>query len=94
LRGREAIAASCSSDGFLSGAVGMRAIIFILLSAAALVSCTPESNEVTGSINNCAKKMFTPYNPKDMKQCVAACIACENGVITTCSTSCTLKGAR
>jgi hypothetical protein len=29
-----------------------------------------------------------------MKQCVAVCIACESGVITTCSTSCTLKGAR
>jgi hypothetical protein len=30
----------------------------------------------------------------DMKQCVGACIACERGVITTCSTSCTLKGAQ
>jgi hypothetical protein len=29
-----------------------------------------------------------------MKQCVAVCIACERGVVTTCSTSCTLKGAR
>jgi hypothetical protein len=29
-----------------------------------------------------------------MKQCVAACIACERGVTTTCSTSCTLKGAQ
>ena len=29
-----------------------------------------------------------------MRQCVAVCIACERGVTTTCSTSCTLKGAR
>jgi hypothetical protein len=49
---------------------------------------------VTGSINDCARKLFTPYNPKNMKQCVAVCIACESGVTTTCSTSCTLKGAR
>jgi hypothetical protein len=72
----------------------MRAIIFIMMSAAALVSCTPDNNEVTGSINDCARKLFTPYNPKNMKQCVAVCIACESGVTTTCSTSCTLKGAR
>ena len=71
----------------------MRAIIVIILSAAALCSCTPET-DVTGSVNNCARKLFTPYNPKDAKQCVAACIACESGVTTTCSTSCMLKGAR
>ena len=53
----------------------MRAIIFIMMSAAALVSCTPDNNEVTGSINDCARKLFTPYNPKNMKQCVAVCIA-------------------
>jgi hypothetical protein len=70
----------------------MRAIIAILLCAAALAACTPDNNDVTGSID-CANKLYTPYNPKDMKQCVAACIACERGVITTCSTSCTLKGA-
>jgi len=69
----------------------MRAIIAIVLSAAALAACKPD-NEVTGSID-CANKLYTPYNPKDMNQCVAACIACERGVVTTCSTSCTLKGA-
>ena len=31
---------------------------------------------------------------RGMKQCVAVCIACERGVMTTCSTSCTLKGAQ
>jgi hypothetical protein len=72
----------------------MRVIIAILLSAAALASCTPESNnDVTGSVSDCARKLYSQYNPKDMKQCVAVCIACERGVMTTCSTSCTLKGA-
>jgi hypothetical protein len=72
----------------------MRAIIVIVLSAALLAACQPENNEVvTGSIGNCARKLYSAYNPKDIKQCVAVCIACESGVTTTCSTSCTLKGA-
>ena len=81
------------SDGSLSGASTMRAIITIMLCAATLAACTPDtSNDVTGSID-CANRLYTPYNPKNMKQCVAVCIACERGVTTTCSTSCTLKGA-
>jgi hypothetical protein len=72
----------------------MRTIIAIVLSAALLASCTPESNnDVTGSIDSCTRRLYSAYNPKDMKQCVAVCIACERGVVTTCSTSCTLKGA-
>ena len=73
----------------------MRAIMAIVLAAAVLASCTPENNgDVTGSIDSCTRKLYSAYNPKDMKQCVAVCIACERGVMTTCSTSCTLKGAR
>jgi hypothetical protein len=71
----------------------MRAIIAIVLCAAALVGCTPDNNDVTGSIESCTRQLYSAYNPKDMKQCVAVCIACERGVTTTCSTSCTLKGA-
>ena len=72
----------------------MRAIIAIVLSAAVLAACKPDNNnDVTGSVDSCARNLYSPYNPKDMKQCVAVCIACERGVITTCSTSCTLKGA-
>jgi hypothetical protein len=81
-----------SSDGSPSGAMNMRAMIAIILSAAALAACTPD-NDVTGSIGMCARKLYSAYNPMDMKQCVGACIACEHGVTTTCSTSCTLKGA-
>ena len=72
----------------------MRVIIAIVLSAAALAACTPESNDVTGSVGDCARKLYSQYNPKDKKQCVAVCIACERGVTTTCSTACTLRGAQ
>lgn len=73
----------------------MRAIFAIAVAALVLAGCKPDTNDVTGSINDsCANKLYTPYNPKDMKQCVAVCIACERGVVTTCTTSCTLKGAR
>ena len=71
----------------------MRPIIAIVLSAFALAACTPD-NDVTGSVGACVSKIYSPYNPKDMKQCVNACLSCERGVTTTCTTSCTLKGAR
>jgi len=72
----------------------MRVIFAILLSATALAACTPESNnDVTGTVSDCARRLYSAYNPKDKKQCVAVCIACERGVMTTCSTACTLRGA-
>ena len=71
----------------------MRALFAIVFSAIALAGCNPD-NDVTGSVESCAKQLYTPYNPKDMQQCVGACIECERGVTTTCSTSCTLRGAR
>jgi hypothetical protein len=73
----------------------MRVIFAIFLSAAALAACTPESNnDVTGSVDDCARRLYSQYNPKDKKQCVAVCITCERGVMTTCSTACTLRGAQ
>ena len=74
----------------------MRVLMAIILAAAALAACTPESSsnaEVTGAIDNCVRKLYSQYNPKDKKQCVNACISCERGVMTTCSTASTLKGA-
>lgn len=72
----------------------MRVFLVIVLSVTALAACTPESSsDVTGSIDNCVRKLYSQYNPKDKKQCVAVCIACERGVTTTCSTACTLRGA-
>jgi hypothetical protein len=43
--------------------------------ALVVVSCSPES-DVTGTTNKCATSLFPSYNPKDLKQCVDACIRC------------------
>ena len=61
--------------------------------AMGISSCSPEG-DASGHTNKCATDSFPSYNPKVLQQCVAACIKCENGTTTTCSTSCTLKGAR
>jgi hypothetical protein len=58
-----------------------------------LGGCSPEA-ETTGAISSCAKDLFPAYNPKIMDQCVSACKKCDRGTTTTCTTSCTLKGAR
>jgi len=65
----------------------------ILISAFAVVSCSPDG-DVTGSTNKCATDLYPSYNPKVLDQCMAVCIKCERGVVTTCATSCNLKGAR
>ncbi len=74
----------------------MRAIFAIMLSAVVLAGCKPDNNnsDITGAIDNCARKLYSAYNPKDLQQCIAVCISCQRGVMTTCSTSCTLKGAQ
>ena len=38
----------------------MRAIIAIVLSAAVLAACKPENNDITGSIDNCARNLYSP----------------------------------
>jgi hypothetical protein len=67
---------------------------FAAFAALALVisACSPDS-ETTGSISSCAKELYPAFNPKSLDQCVAACKKCDHGVTTTCTTSCTLKGA-
>ena len=67
--------------------------VTVLPACLLLVSCSPEP-EVKDSVSSCVAKLYSAYNPKDMKQCVGACIACDRGVATTCSTACTLRGAR
>jgi hypothetical protein len=64
----------------------------VVVLAFGLCACSPES-ETTGSINNCAKDLFANYSPRVLDQCVAACRKCDHGTTTTCTTSCTLKGA-
>ena len=54
--------------------------------------CSPEA-DTAGTISSCAKDLFPTYNSKDFDQCVAVCKKCERGITTTCTTSCTLKGA-
>ena len=71
----------------------MRRIVVLVGLAVVLVSCSPAS-DVTGSTNKCESDLFPSYDAKDFKQCVAAFVKCQNGVTTTCSMSCTLKGAR
>lgn len=71
----------------------MRRLVLALLGALVLVSCSqePDGDNTTGAI--CPAKRF-PLDPKNLKQCVDACIACDSGTTMTCTTSCYLKGAR
>lgn len=86
----------CNSPGercFADGCHPMRllaVILFALLTAA----CDPQQ-DITGSTPSlCALRSHSAYNPRDMNQCIAACKTCDNGNTVTCTTSCTLKGAR
>jgi hypothetical protein len=70
----------------------MRRCAVLIAISLVTASCSPDE-EVTGSTNKCATDIYPTYNPKVFRQCVDVCIKCDNGVMTTCSTSCTLKGA-
>ena len=67
------------------------AIVFLLVFA--VQSCS-QNPDVTGSVEECASGLYPSYNPKALDQCVAVCKKCQHGVTSTCTTSCTLKGAR
>jgi PBP1b-binding outer membrane lipoprotein LpoB len=71
----------------------MSRTVAIICLALTVGACSQESQEASAT-NKCAADLFSPYNPKDLKQCVPVCIKCENGTTTTCTTSCTLKGAK
>lgn len=71
----------------------MRGVAVLPAACLLLVSCSPEP-EMKESINACVAKHYSSYNPKALDECVDVCIKCERGTTTTCSTSCTLKGAR
>lgn len=67
---------------------------FMLFGVLALVLGSCSEAEVTDLTNKWAWQLFSNYNAKALQQCVQACIKCDHGTTTTCSTSCTLKGAR
>lgn len=68
--------------------------VAVFIAAALTLSGCWSDPEVTGSTNKCATDLYPSFNAKIMDQCVGACIKCDRGNVTTCSTSCTLKGAR
>ncbi|MCP3466805.1 MULTISPECIES: hypothetical protein [unclassified Bradyrhizobium] len=70
----------------------MRVVVIILLSLMT-AACEPEQ-DITGSTAACPLRNYSSYNARDMNQCVAACKSCDHGTTVTCTTSCTLKGAR
>ncbi|WP_027550764.1 hypothetical protein [Bradyrhizobium sp. Cp5.3] len=69
----------------------MRVLAVILL-ALMTAACEPEQ-DITGSTAACPVRNYS-YNSRDMNQCVNACKTCDHGTTVTCTTSCTLKGAR
>lgn len=65
----------------------------LLVSLIVLGGCNQDP-ETTGSTSSkCVTELFPSYNARNLNQCVAACLKCDRGNTTTCSTSCTLKGA-
>ncbi len=84
--------------GHKTGRAG-RAIVAAMVATLAVLGITfyfvlPEQAPLSKEIQVCAAKLYSSYNPKSLEQCMAVCQACSNGVKMTCSTSCTLKGAR
>lgn len=75
----------------LRGEFSMR--LFAIIALALMIGGCRE-NEVSPSVSPCARQLYSSFDPRKLDQCVSACIKCDNGVITTCTTSCRLKGAQ
>jgi hypothetical protein len=71
----------------------MQVVFAILIPLAVLAACS-QGGDVTGATDQCKASLPLSRDEKNFDQCVAACIKCENGVTTTCATSCRLKGAK
>lgn len=50
--------------------------------------------EEAGPSLACTARLYSPYNPRNLEQCMTVCMVCSAGVKTTCSTSCRLRGAQ
>jgi hypothetical protein len=68
-------------------------VLAILIPLAVLAACSPEPVAPVTPVQ-CLASIDPPYSEKIFDRCVAGCIKCENGVMTTCATSCRLKGAK
>ncbi len=71
----------------------MRALVVTIL-ALTTAACEREQQDITGSTATCPARLYSAYNPKDLNQCINACKSCDRGTTVTCTTSCTLHGAR
>lgn len=74
-------------------AVFMAAVTGLLVVAFVVVNSLGDTKQSDATLA-CAARLYSPYDPKNLEQCKAVCLACNAGVQTTCSTSCSLKGAR
>jgi hypothetical protein len=70
----------------------MRRFAVLATLAFILSACSPNV-DTTGSTNSCAKELYPTYDAKIMEQCMTVCRKCDNATPTSCTTSCTLKGA-
>jgi len=64
--------------------------LVVLIPLAILGACSRESDNAGVTTAQC----MAGYNEKLFDQCIAACIKCEQGVMTTCATACRLRGAK
>jgi hypothetical protein len=42
----------------------------------------------------CRARLYSPYDPRNLEQCMVVCMICTAEVKRMCSTSCMLTGAR
>jgi hypothetical protein len=71
----------------------MRMLSLSMLATLLLTSCSNEPG-YTDQQRVCIARLYKDYDTKQMSQCVNVCKSCMGGNTTTCTTSCTLKGAR
>lgn len=68
--------------------------VVLIAAISCLVACCSQEQEPSGRSDECARRLYPSYNPSALDQCVDICKKCQRGVTTTCTTSCTLRGAR
>ena len=64
----------------------------VCLIALTISGCRNEESD--GPTIACANRLYSSFDRRNMQQCVEVCVKCNHGSMTTCSTSCTLNGAK